>query len=154
MSSPALGSPVNGHAIADDEIDSHILADRRRADSDASDRSVTPSHQPSPMASVRATDDGANNMSDGDPMSESEQSSADDASHDADFEMQNDLPSPQDHDDEPRGRESSTDSHQASKRKASFDEEEYIRANPELYGLRRSVSHAQPLKNFHPGHWC
>lgn len=139
MSSPALGSPINGHVIADDTNDSHTLAQRPRSHSDASNGSVTPSHRPSPMRSVRGASDGADNISDAGRMSESEQSSADDASHDADFEMHQDPPSPQDHDDEPRPRASSSDSNQASKRKASFEEEEYIRANPELYGLRRSV---------------
>lgn len=150
MSSPALGSPINGHMVADDAVNSHILAQRRRSDSDASNRSVTPSHPASPMGSIRGASDGANHTFDGDRMSESEESSADDASHDADFEMQHDAPSPTDHDDEPRGRASSSDSTQAPKRKASFDEEEYIRANPELYGLRRSVRHFDPVKNFHP----
>lgn len=93
------------------------------------------------MGSNRGVSGVANNISDEDRMSESGESSADDASHDADFEMNNDLPSPHDQNDEPRGRASSTDSNQGSKRKASRDEEKYIRANPELYGLRRSVRH-------------
>lgn len=154
MSSPALGSPINGHVMEDDENNSHIPPQRSRSHSDASNRSVTPSHRPSPMRSVRGASDGANNISDDDRMSESQQSSADDASHDADFEIRNDAPSPQDHDDEEtRGRASSSDSNQTSKRKASFDEEEYMRANPELYGLRRSVWHPRPVKIFHLFHW-
>lgn len=34
---------------------------------------------------------------------------------------------------------SRTPSNDSRKRKARFDEEEHIRANPELYGIRRSV---------------
>ncbi len=153
MSSPALGSPINGHVTEEDVNDSHTLAQRPRSNSDVSNRSVTPSHRLSPTASARDASDGANNVFDDDRMSEGEESSADDASHDADFEMRNDAPSPPDHEAEPRGRASSSDSNQTSKRKASLDEEEYIRANPELYGLRRSVWNPRHVKIFHHVHW-
>lgn len=153
MSSPALGSPINGHVTEDDENDSHNPTQRFRSNSDASNRSLTPSQQPSPVESFRGVSHGANKISDDDRMSESADSSADDASHDADYEVHNEPPSPKDHDAEPRGRASSSDSNQASKRKASVDEEEYIRANPELYGLRRSVCYPCHVKIFHLPHW-
>lgn len=43
---------------------------------------------------------------------------------------------------------SSDESSQPRKRKAEIDDEEYIKQNPELYGLRRSVSIFPPGRNF------
>jgi chromodomain-helicase-DNA-binding protein 1 len=71
-------------------------------------------------------------------MSESEQSTPDNADEDGDFDMQESLPSQ--HDETAEDHASSTDSNRASKRKAPMGEDDYIKANPELYGLRRSVS--------------
>ncbi|KAM5380488.1 hypothetical protein ACJA88_004817 [Fusarium oxysporum] len=70
-------------------------------------------------------------------MSASEQSSEDNASDDGDFDMEESLPSQ--NEDAMEDRDSSTDSNRASKRKAPVEEDEYIKANPELYGLRRST---------------
>lgn len=39
----------------------------------------------------------------------------------------------------PSGLSSSEGSRRSSKRKASFEEEDFMKRNPELYGLRRSV---------------
>jgi chromodomain-helicase-DNA-binding protein 1 len=84
-------------------------------------------------------------------MSESDGSSPGDASHDGDFDMEESAPSPPDHEEHEHHqleRASSSDSIANTKRKAEFDEEEYIRANPELYGLRRSVLQSCAAKIF------
>lgn len=81
-------------------------------------------------------------------MSESEASPDDNASDDADFDMQQSSPSHHDdHDDlevldegiPTPTRASSSESSRPAKRKANVEEDEFIKANPELYGLRRSV---------------
>lgn len=70
-------------------------------------------------------------------MQDSDGSDEDNASDDGDFDMQ---PSPASHHEEAADdRASSSDSNRGSKRKAPVDDEDYIKANPELYGLRRSV---------------
>lgn len=71
-------------------------------------------------------------------MSGSDGSSGGNASDDADFEMQDGVLSQHD-DGVGQDRESSADSSRLSKRKSPVAEEEFIQANPELYGLRRSV---------------
>lgn len=85
-------------------------------------------------------------------MSESDGSSPGNASHDGDFDMEESAPSPRDHEHAEHhqlDRASSSDSITNTKRKSEFDEEEYIRANPELYGLRRSVLQLSAAKIFH-----
>ncbi|PFH58256.1 hypothetical protein XA68_13973 [Ophiocordyceps unilateralis] len=72
-------------------------------------------------------------------MSPSNQaSSRADASDDADFEMQDSAPSQHD-DGSGQVHESSIDSSRPPKRKSPVAEEEFIKANPALYGLRRST---------------
>lgn len=77
-------------------------------------------------------------------MSESDNASEDNASDDGDFDMEESIPSQ--HDDAEEERASSIDSNRVPKRKAAVAEDEYIKANPELYGLRRSVR----LEKFSP----
>lgn len=87
-------------------------------------------------------------------MSESDASADDNASDDGDFDMQQSSPSRHEDQDDLEviddvlptpTRASSSDSSRPPKRKAKVDEDEYIKANPELYGLRRSV--CLPLKH-------
>ncbi|KAM5351698.1 hypothetical protein ACJ41O_004421 [Fusarium nematophilum] len=108
-------------------------------DTDSTDAHNHTLDQPSPSPSDDANDanDASNMVHDDTHMSESEQSSEDNASDDADFDMEESLPSQ--NDDAVEDRASSTDSNKASKRKAPIEEDEYIKANPELYGLRRST---------------
>lgn len=60
------------------------------------------------------------------------------ASDDADFDMDDDVVNPQS-DGVADARSISGDSQTSNKRKATLEEDDYIKANPELYGLRRSV---------------
>ncbi len=67
-------------------------------------------------------------------------SSDNDGSEDADFDMEEDGLTPQSEGAAPLADNSSSQgSRRGSKRKAAIEEDEYIKANPELYGLRRSV---------------
>jgi chromodomain-helicase-DNA-binding protein 1 len=60
------------------------------------------------------------------------------ASDDADFDME-DSPVPSPSHNSRHERSSSPDSRRPSKRKLGVEDDEHIKANPELYGLRRSV---------------
>lgn len=139
MSSPALGSPINGHVIKDDDVASTDLPERHRNGSDAQNGVDDAVRPPSPSAMSDTIED-APNHADEDNMVEDDAYSDEDASHDADYEM-NESPQSHhdDHDEILPDRASSTDSNRASKRKAPAEEDDFIRANPELYGLRRSV---------------
>lgn len=73
---------------------------------------------------------------------ESESSAADaqGESDDADFDMEESPAAPAPNG-ERHDRSSSVESRRPAKRKLGVKEDEYILANPELYGLRRSVRH-------------
>ncbi|KAI1259787.1 P-loop containing nucleoside triphosphate hydrolase protein [Xylariaceae sp. FL1019] len=59
------------------------------------------------------------------------------ASNDGDYDME-ESPAPSHSDEHRDDRSSSRESQRAPKRKAVIEEDDYIRENPELYGLRRS----------------
>lgn len=138
MSTPTLGGPSNGHLSPDDVIDSTFDTGGHLDDNDSPEADEHPLNHTSPSPSNDANDT-SNIVNDDVRMSESEQSSEDNASDDADFDMDESVPSQIE--DVVEERASSTDSNRASKRKAPVAEDEYMKANPELYGLRRSVRH-------------
>jgi chromodomain-helicase-DNA-binding protein 1 len=115
-----------------------ILASDHQSDSDLSDVQEPNAIQDSPSPSPQANDI-TEPLADGRDFEESDQSSDDNASQDADFDMEDDLPSPQSEPVPDPAGSSSRDSSRGAKRKAGIEEDEYIKANPELYGLRRSV---------------
>lgn len=108
------------------------------SESDLSEVAIPIIDEPSPATSsnhqsefgAHATDD-----SDSDPAD------VQDASDDADFDME-DSPAPAVTNGEREDRSTSTDSRRPAKRKLGL-EDEHIKANPELYGLRRSVRRRQ-----------
>lgn len=120
---------------------STVLAQRHRSDSDVSDSHNGPAGGSSSPPSPNQPDELANHdQQDDHAMSESEESADGDASGDADFDMDESLPSQHDDAEAEPERASSVDSnHAVTKRKAPVEEDEFIKANPELYGLRRSV---------------
>lgn len=151
MSSPSEGDPSNGNLSPDDSMTFSVGADQQGNESDISDGLDAPNsplEQPSPSEPEASNDEAMNHADVDHHMSESEESSVADASEDGDFDMQATSPSQHGNDDEDdhedeeddatAGRASSSDSARAPKRKAPV-EDEYIKANPELYGLRRSV---------------
>ena len=128
---------MNGHPSPDQADISSMASQRRRSDSDNSDVSNRPSGNRSPSFSGDAN--GARNGTYDDlDMDESDVPTPDNVSEDADFDMK-ESPSSQHEDDAFPERASSTASSRAPKRKAAVVEDEFMRANPELYGLRRSV---------------
>lgn len=120
----------------------HVAANANQSDSDLSDVQAADGEAPSPDT-PEAEEVTVKNP---ELMIEepSEPSDDDDASADADFDMDDSPQSPQSEqeDDEPSP---SNGSRQPPKRKATTSaEEDYMRENPELYGLRRSVCTPYP----------
>jgi chromodomain-helicase-DNA-binding protein 1 len=98
---------------------------------------------PSPAPSEIAEEDEPNSTAvedEDDDMEQAEESSEDNASDDEDFNE--DVAVAEESEiSEPDTRSGSHDSAPVGKRKAASREDAYIKANPELYGLRRSVCH-------------
>lgn len=142
MSSPSEDGPTNGHRSPSPPIEAQPTGDRRSNDSELSDaRNGPPSNRSMSAADSDAEEiNGADNAPD---MAESDPPTPDDASEDADFDMEESRPSPHD-EDAAADRPSSSDSGRGSKRKAGVAEDEFMRADPELYGLRRSVCPKKP----------
>ncbi|KUI60423.1 Chromodomain helicase hrp3 [Cytospora mali] len=140
MSASPESSPANGHVSPVANPVAVQLLDPDPSDSDLSDVQAPDVASPS--------SDSANNLNstalDGpaDISDEASSPSENDASDDGDFDDVADSPaSPRSNDGHNEAAASaSDDSRTASKRKAGGPslEEEYIRENPELYGLRRS----------------
>jgi chromodomain-helicase-DNA-binding protein 1 len=125
--------------LADGE--NHVPATGNPSDSDLSDVQAPDAEAPSPDT-PEAEEVTVRNP--GLTVDEGSEPSDDDASADADFDMDDSPQSPQSDqdDDEPSP---ANGSRQPSKRKAPTSaEEEFMRENPELYGLRRSVCTLQP----------
>lgn len=103
------------------------------SDSELSEAAV-PNRSPSPASSPNNQSEfGAQDSDDSDASAAEliEQS-------DADFDME-DSPAPQALNTSRQDRSSSAESHRPAKRKVVVEDDEHIKANPELYGLRRSV---------------
>ena len=138
-----MASPVNGHLSPDDADMSTIVAEPIRIDADVPDtvHSLADGQSPSPTSSTPEIPiyDASGQVDGRKGPSQSDESSEHDAPGDADFDARESVPSPRDADADV-DRESSSDSIRPSKRKAPVSEDDFIKANPELYGLRRSVS--------------
>ncbi|KAI1202343.1 CHD1-like protein [Nemania serpens] len=98
--------------------------------------SASPSPSPSPSpASHKSSDDAEAELDLNEPIESSDDQAQ--ASDDADYDIEESQAASQseEHRDD---RSTSRESRRAPKRKAPAEEDEYIRENPELYGLRRS----------------
>lgn len=141
MSPSPVSSPTNGHIspVVADTVSVQLL-DPEPSDSDLSDAPVADIESPSsnsPGEHGQAAADGRV-----DDFHDPPTSSDEDALNDADFDDAAEAASPGSHNGQIEAAisPSSDDSHAASKRKAApIDEDDFIRHNPELYGLRRSV---------------
>lgn len=155
MSASPESSPVNGHASPTPESSvANGVASGHQSESDLSDvepnyaGAASRSDSPDPEDEDDDDDDEAPVVDDFED--EPSEPSDNDASEDADFDdVQSDADADADGDadpdvvaadpEEPEDSESG-DSRHAPKRKASVvAEDDYMRSNPELYGLRRSV---------------
>ncbi|KAK8056887.1 Chromodomain helicase [Apiospora rasikravindrae] len=141
MSSSPEPSLANGHGSPLEESSVSPVADGAQSDSDLSEVNETvviarPRGSPSAFDHDHDSDDA---KPDSEPHEAAESSAEEnnDVSDDADFDME-DSPVASHSDAAQEERSESNDSHRAAKRKVGAGENEYIAANPELYGLRRS----------------
>ena len=105
------------------------------SESDLSEVAIPIIDEPSPAPSNHQSEFGEQ----AEVHSESSGAEAQDASDDADFDME-DSPAPVASSGRRDDRSSSAESRRPPKRKLGVEDDEHILANPELYGLRRSVS--------------
>lgn len=141
MSPSPVSSPTNGHIspIVANTVSVQLL-DPESSDSDLSDAPVADIESPSsnsPGEHHQAAADGRV-----DDFHDPPTSSDEDAPNDEDFDDVAEPVSPGSHNGllDAAASASSDDSREVSKRKAApVDEDDFIRDNPELYGLRRSV---------------
>lgn len=138
MSDSPESSPVNGH---ESPVANHVsvqLLDPEPSESDLSEAPVADADSPSSCSQDALDQTVANDRVDDfdDPSSSSDQDAPNDGDFDDDLAA---VPSPGSND-ELIEAAASDDSRTVAKRKAGSSlEEDYIRENPELYGLRRSV---------------
>ena len=144
MSTSPEASPVNGHSYSSPDRHSIDISNGALSDADAP-------QSESDLSDVQAADhdlDAPSSESDAevDPPSEKPDRNFDqvsgesnnDASDDGDFDVPDSPASAQSNNN--NSRAGSTSSRHAAKRKAAQAmEEDFMRENPELYGLRRSV---------------
>ncbi|GIZ40898.1 hypothetical protein CKM354_000421900 [Cercospora kikuchii] len=135
-------SMANGHS---DNVDGDLLkppAQPRRSESEISDTNDFPTAMDSPDAAnegMFSDDDAVHDMA----TSELDEDEDAPGEEDADFDMES--PRPRQDDAHAHDRSSSEPSSRPGKRKADVDDEEYMKQNPELYGLRRS-GRARPAR--------
>ncbi|EEY18333.1 chromodomain helicase hrp3 [Verticillium alfalfae VaMs.102] len=138
MSSPLQNGSSDGHRSPRMSSASPRVASPRRSISETSDQQDDAADAPSPSPDA---EDSTMYMNGGHDFAESSPSADENnASDDADFDMDDDAPNVQS-DGAVDALSSSNDSQRPTKRKAGVEVQEdlYIKANPELYGLRRST---------------
>lgn len=145
MSSSPEASLANGDNSPSAEPPNKISLDERLSESDLSEVNETAALQSSPSPSPSPSSNHRESPQPADPESDESDNNDNDnednnTSDDADFGMASpESPAPSQSDGPQDRRSSSNDSRRVPKRKAVAEEDEYIRENPELYGLRRSV---------------
>jgi len=123
-----LSSPVPDSALTNEDAPYD-------SESDLSEVAIPIIDEPSPAPSNPQSEFGEQ----AERHSESSGVEVQDASDDADFDME-DSPAPAASNGRRNDRSTSTESRRPPKRKQGVEDDEHILANPELYGLRRSVS--------------
>ncbi len=145
MSTSPEHGPANGNRspLANQVTVSFINGDQ--SDSDLSDVQPADVEEPSPDLSDRP--DSSHDAQIEAEFDDGSESSNDDGSDDADFDVAVSLASG--HSDQDRDeRAASEASQRAPKRKAGLaTEDEFMRNDPELYGLRRSVRYSERSAN-------
>lgn len=141
MSPSPVSSPLNGHISPVANTVAVQLLDPEPSDSDLSDAPVADIESPTSNSPDKLDQVAADGRAE--DFDDHSSSSDQDAPNDGDFDDVAEPASPVSHSGligATASAASSDDSRDASKRKAApMDEEEFIRDNPQLYGLRRSV---------------
>jgi chromodomain-helicase-DNA-binding protein 1 len=145
MSTSPEPGPMNGHTSPSGDEDTTHVADFSRSDSDLSDT------QPAEVdAASSDSDDAAGSADEGPAFTTEEQddqsgSTDNDGPGDEDFDAPGSPASGQGHDVSDEAESASA--HAAAKRKSGQTiEDDFMRENPELYGLRRSSRPSQRRK--------
>ncbi|KAI1093074.1 P-loop containing nucleoside triphosphate hydrolase protein [Rostrohypoxylon terebratum] len=141
MSSSPEPNSANGHTSPETRSAMRMDFDDRASESDLSDVNDNTAHRASSSSSSPINNQPSRNTEqDLDSQGGAESSDNDgpnNASEDADFDIE-DSPAPSQSDAHHDETSTSNSSRRAAKRKVTADEEDYMRENPELYGLRRS----------------
>lgn len=132
---------TNGHVSEDDDERLKPSPAPQRSESELSDLNDLPTAQHNGQDDTSADDEVDDTMHD---MATSELDDDEDAPGEADADFDKETPPLQDADGMPHDRSLSEDSLRPGRRKPDLDDEEYMKENPELYGLRRSVSVSNP----------
>lgn len=132
-------SVTNGHLHDTDFHHVEPPTQRARSESELSDLNDIPPPRSEPQEAVPSDDDDALH-----DMATSEMDEDDDApgEEDADYDVESpplEQSGAKEHD-----RSTSEDSMKPGKRKSDADDDEFMKQNPELYGLRRSVRESDP----------
>lgn len=139
MSTSPDPGPVNGHLPPAADDHSTHLANGNQSDSELSEAQPAAAGVASPESAdaVGSPDDGPAPAQEEEHEEPSASSDNDNAQDDGDFDATGSPESAQSNDTPARATSSSARA--SAKRKAQIMDDEYIRENPELYGLRRSV---------------
>lgn len=141
MSTSPDPGPVNGHESLSGDEQSVQLANGNPTDSDLSDTQPAAVSLGSPESADAVGSPDAEPDFAREEQDEPSDPSDNDAQDDADFDAAGSPASAQSNDSADRAASAST--RPAAKRKAALAiEDEYMRENPELYGLRRSVRYS------------
>ena len=141
-------SDMHEHAqVHERDVSDSPLRERAGSESPLSDVNDLPNG-----AAPRADDKDNADASEDDAIhdmatSELEEDEDDGDEKDADFDEE--TPPPKTANGMRHDRSSSEDDVRSGKRKSAVDDDEFMKQNPELYGLRRSVCHSQPASRIH-----
>jgi chromodomain-helicase-DNA-binding protein 1 len=135
MDSASPSEQVNGHEYPRDDGLSLNGGDLDDSGSDLSDVRDPPvvEASPSPSSSANQQSDFENDDAQPSESSEDENNASDDADFEKDDSAAETAPN------HSTKRSNSHDSRRQAKRRLGIEDDEYVKANPELYGLRRSV---------------
>ena len=134
---------TNGHSSGADNNFLKPSPGPTRSESELSDLNDIPTAGISPVA---GQDDAGHSDDDAiHDMATSELDEDEHASGEEDADFDEETPPPEDVDGMRHDRSLSEESLRPGKRKAGVDDEEFMKQNPELYGLRRSVRMAVSL---------
>lgn len=131
-------SMPNGHAAVLESDGREPSAQPLRSESELSDLNDAPPPRSPPQDETHSDDDAIHDMA------TSEMEDDEDAPGEDDAEYEAASPQPETTGGMRHDRSSSEEDVRSGKRKSEVDDEQYMKQNPELYGLRRSVSASNP----------
>ena len=138
---------MNGHAESHEQVLSGSSPPRAGIESPLSDVNDLPNGS-APRAHDRADADASEDDAIHD-MATSELEEDDDDGDEKDADFDEETPPPESANGMRHDRSSSEEDVRSGKRKSAVEDEDFMKQNPELYGLRRSVCRHRPASRFH-----